>query len=71
MPPLLHRPLNSTRLLGIRVRPYDRFVTETTVGAICVWLGTYRTPEEVSHAFDAATWRFGWGGATLIPEIQS
>jgi hypothetical protein len=57
---------------GVRVRPGGRFAAEISVVGVCVWFGTFNTPEEAARAYDATVWRFGRPRCDMnFPEIMS
>jgi hypothetical protein len=37
------------------------YMMDLTVGGMWVWLGTFQTPHEATHDYNAHAWRLGWG----------
>jgi hypothetical protein len=57
---------------GVRPRPNGLFYAELRTAGFRLMLGTYNSPEEAAHAYDAATWRIGRPRRKMnFPETES
>jgi hypothetical protein len=69
MPP--HRR-SASGFKGVRPRPNGLFYAEIRTAGFRLTLGTYNSPEEVAHAYDAAAWRIGRPRQQMnFPETES
>jgi hypothetical protein len=57
---------------GVLPRPNGTFYAELRAGGFRLTLGTYESPEEAAHAYDAAVWRVGRPRREMnFPETES
>jgi hypothetical protein len=69
MPP---RRCSASGFRGVRPRPKGTFYAELRVGGFRLTLGTYESPEEAAHAYDAVAWRVGCPRREMnFPKMES
>jgi hypothetical protein len=69
MPP---RRCSASGFKGVRPRPNGLFYAEIRTAGFRLTLGTYNSPEEAAHAYDATAWRIGRSRWQMnFPETES